>query len=244
MDNSGKNRQIIEDTGKNYNEIIFEDDIIPRDVYCYQIGLRDQIIKNLLADQKFRYVLDLGCGTGFHQRALSQHAEYLIGVDMSFGALVECKKKFFGDYIVCDINHLPFKENTLDCIWIAGVLHHVPDNLVNVISNNIARVLSRGGVILIDEPNKWNPLNYLILKMSKADPTGEERPLSPGVVRKILCNSNLKVIRTEWYEFFAPFGLLLKNPTFFQICESADSYLKRSGLRSILLRWFVYAKKE
>jgi SAM-dependent methyltransferase len=239
-----KNRQIIEDTGKNYNEIIFEDDIIPRDIYCYQIGLRDQIIKNLFADQKFRYVLDLGCGTGFHQRTLSQYAEYLIGGDMSFGALVECRKLFSGEYVVCDINHLPFKQNSLDCIWIAGVLHHVPDNLVNVISNNIAKTLKRDGVILIDEPNRWNLLNYLILKLSKADPTGEERPLSLSAVRKILSDSNLKVVKEEWYEFFAPLGLLFKNMFFFRICESVDLYLKRSLLRFVLLRWVIYAKKE
>ncbi|MDO8872112.1 MAG: class I SAM-dependent methyltransferase [Methanoregula sp.] len=244
MTNKEKTRQIIEDTGKNYNKIIFEDDIIPRDVYCYQIGLRDQIIKNLLGDKKFGNVLDLGCGTGFHQKTLGRYAEYLIGADMSFGALVECKRLFFGEYLVCDINYLPFKENSLDCIWIAGVLHHVPDNLVNVITNNIARTLKRGGIILIDEPNRWNPLNYLILKLSKADPTGEERPLSSGTVRKILIDSNLKIVRAEWYEFFAPFGLLLKNTFFFQICESADSFLKRSPLRSILLRWVIYAKKE
>jgi SAM-dependent methyltransferase len=245
MKNKEKIQQVIEDTGKNYNKIIFEDDIIPRDIYCYQIGLRDQIIKNLLEEEKFKYVLDLGCGTGFHQRTLGRYAEYLIGADMSFGALVECKKHFCGgDFVVCDINNLPFKENSLDCIWIAGVLHHVPDNLVNVITNNITRALKRGGILLIDEPNGWNPLNYLILKLSKADPTGEERPLSSGSVRKILRDSNLKIIRAEWYEFFTPFGLLLKNTFFFQVCESADSYLKRSFLKSILLRWVIYAKKE
>jgi len=244
MTNSEKNRRLIDDTGKHYNEIIFEKDIIPGEIYRYQIGLRDKIIKNLLGDQKFRYVLDLGCGTGFHQRTLGRYAEYLIGADMSFGALVECKKHFCGEYVVCDVNSLPFKENSLDCIWIAGVLHHVPDNLVNVITNNITCALKKGGIILIDEPNGWNPLNYLILKLSKADPTGKERPLSSGYVSTILRNSNLKIIRLEWYEFFSPFGVLLKNTFFFQVCESADSFLKRSVLRSFLLRWVLYAKKE
>jgi len=84
----------------------------------------------------------------------------------------------------------------------------------------------------------------LILKLSKADPTGDERPLSSSSVRKILIDSNLKIVRAEWYGFFAPFGMLLNNTFFFQICESADFYLKRSVLRSILLRWVIYAKKE
>ena len=239
-----KTRQIIEDTGKNYNEIIFEDDVIPGTVYGYQIALRDEIIKNFLEDQKYRYILDLGCGTGFHQEALSHHADCLIGADMSFGALVGCKRKFSGEYVVCDVNCLPFKENSLDFIWIAGVLHHVPDNLVNVISNNLARILKHDGFLVIDEPNQGNPLNYLVLKMSKADPTGEERPLSSAAVRKILAESNLNIVRAEWYGFFAPFGLLLRNRFFLRICESMDSYLKRSVLKPVLLRWTIYAKKE
>jgi SAM-dependent methyltransferase len=239
-----KTRQIIEDTGKNYNEIIFKDDVIPGSVYRYQIALRDEIIENFLEDQRFRYILDLGCGTGFHQKALSPHADCLIGADMSFGALVECKRKFSGEYVVCDVNYLPFKENSLDFIWIAGVLHHVPDNLVNVISNNLARILKHDGFLVIDEPNQWNPLNYLILKISRADPTGEERPLSSAAVRMILSETNLNVIRAEWYGFFAPFGLLLRNTYFLRVCESMDSYLKRSVLKPILLRWTIYAKKE
>ncbi len=40
-------RKIIEDTGKNYNNIIFEEDFIPKDVYLYQIGIRDEFIKKL-----------------------------------------------------------------------------------------------------------------------------------------------------------------------------------------------------
>jgi len=145
---------------------------------------------------------------------------------------------------VCDINYLPFKPDTLDCIWIAGVLHHVPENLKVIISKNLSDVLKRGGFLIIDEPNKLNPLNYLILMLSKADPTGNEKPLSLYHVKKILENSNMKIISSDTYELFSPIGLVLKNTSIFRISEDVDLLLQHSFFRSFLLRWTIFARKE
>jgi SAM-dependent methyltransferase len=243
MNTEDKNRQIIEDTGQKYNEIIFEEDFIPKDVYIYQISLRDQIIRNLLGHQKFTIVLDLGCGTGFHQETLRHYASQLIGADMSFGALKECRRNFSGEYVVCDINQLPFKKNSIDLIWIAGVLHHVPDTLPVVIKN-ITRILRTGGILLVDEPNKLNPLNYFILKFSKADPTGSEKSLSSASVKKILMDSHMKILSSDWYEFLSPLGLISGNNFIFRLCERGDTLLGRSFIRLFLLRWTIHAIKE
>jgi SAM-dependent methyltransferase len=243
MNPEDRNRQVIEDTGKRYNEIIFKEDFIPNNVYIYQIGLRNRIITNLLGQQKFSVVLDLGCGTGFHQKTLQHYADQLIGADMSFGALKECKRNFSGEYVVCDVNQLPFKNNSIDLIWIAGVLHHVPDSLPAVIKN-ISNILRSGGVLLVDEPNKLNPLNYFILKFSKADPTGDERSLSSVSVKKLFRECHLKILSIDWYEFFSPFGLMTGNDHIFRLCEQGDALLGRSFIRSFLLRWTIHAIKE
>ncbi len=137
------NLKIIEETGKRYNDIIFGDDYISKDVYKFQINLRNEIINKCISNKRFKNTLDLGCGTGFHLETLSKFSEKLIAVDMSFGALKESKKNIECDYIVCDINKLPFKDNTIDFIWIAGVLHHVPNDLKSLISNDLsARLVS------------------------------------------------------------------------------------------------------
>jgi ubiquinone/menaquinone biosynthesis C-methylase UbiE len=243
MTNNEKIRRLIEDTGKHYNEIIFEDDFIPSKVYLHQISLRDRIIENLLGEQNFTVVLDLGCGTGFHQETLSRYAGRLIGADMSFGALKVCKRNFSGEYIVCDVNQLPFKNNSIDLIWIAGVLHHVPDRLPPVIKN-ITSILRPGGVLLVDEPNKLNPLNYFILKFSKADPTGSERSLSSASIKKLFRDCHLKILSSDWYEFLSPFGLMTGNDHIFRLCERGDALLGRSFIRPFLLRWTIHAIKE
>jgi ubiquinone/menaquinone biosynthesis C-methylase UbiE len=138
-------KKLVEETGQRYNEIIFEQDYIPKEVYIHQINLRNNIINQSLSTKKFEYAVDLGCGTGFHLKTLSKYATTLIACDRSFGALKESKKRVKCEYIVCDINKLPFKPNTIDFIWIAGVLHHVPDDLEQVIGNNISPVLKKKG---------------------------------------------------------------------------------------------------
>lgn len=235
--------KIIEETGKRYNEIIFSDDYIPKYIYEYQINLRDNIINRCMKNRKFKYVIDLGCGTGFHLKTLSQYSENLIGVDISFNALKECKRVAKCDCVVCDVKRLPFKNNMIDFIWIAGVLHHVPDELNDVISN-LSRILKDNGLILIDEPNKLNIFNYINMKLSKADPTGKERPMSLKNVGKILNSNDIVILESELYELFTPIGILLKNGTILNLSVALDKFISRTFLRNIQLRWYVLASRE
>lgn len=235
--------KIVEETGKKYNDIIFEEDYIPTEVYMHQINLRNDLINQTLSNKKFQYIVDLGCGTGFHLKTLDKYATNLIACDMSFGALKESKKHVKCEYIVCDINRLPFKPNTIDFIWIAGVLHHVPDDLNNVIRNNISKTLKKEGLLLVDEPNKFNLFNYLNMKLSKADPTGDERPLSIYSVKKLLKNNNFIILNSSSYELFSPFGALFDNKLILKLGMSFDKVLSKTPLKLILLRWHIFAKK-
>ncbi len=230
----------IEETGKRYNEIIFGEDYIPESVYIHQIHLRNDIINKCLSNRRFKYTIDLGCGTGFHLRTLNKYSENLIGIDMSFGALKESKKNIECDYIVCDVNKLPFKDNTIDFIWIAGVLHHVPNEL-NAVIYNISRILNNEGIVLIDEPNKLNLFNYLNMKLSKADPTGKERPLSSTKIERLLRTNNFTILESNLYEFFSPIGIIFKNNIMLRLCNLLDKYMLRIFLKHILLRWYIFA---
>jgi len=241
----GNNKtKVVEETGQKYNEIIFEEDYIPKDIYIHQIKLRNDIINQSLQNKKFEYIVDLGCGTGFHLKTLSKYATNLIACDMSFGALKESKKHLKCEYIVCDINRLPFKPNTIDLIWIAGVLHHVPDDLENVIGNNISPALKKNGILLVDEPNKFNLFNFVNMKLSKADPTGDERPLSLYSVKKLLITNNFKVVNSSPYELFSPFGALLNNKSVLKLTTFFDNLLSKTPLKLILLRWHILAEKK
>lgn len=230
----------IEETGKRYDQIIFNEDYIPKNIYAYQIRLRNEIIDKCMSNKKLNYALDLGSGTGFHLKTLSQYSENIIAVDMSIGALKESKKKHECEYIVCDINNLPFKNNSFDFIWIAGVLHHVPNDLEVVISN-ISHILNKDGLVLIDEPNKLNLFNYVNMKLSKADPTGNERPLSIYKIERLLRANNFTILESELYEFLSPFGILVKNDIIFNSCILLDKLMHKTFLKLIFLRWYIFA---
>jgi SAM-dependent methyltransferase len=234
----------IDETGKHYNEIIFEDDYIPKNVYIHQIGLRNRLIDRLLAGKKFKHVVDIGSGTGFHLHTLGKYADNLIATDISMSALKESKKHNNCQFVVCDVNKLPFKPGTIDLIWIAGVLHHVPKDLDNVISNNLAPALKKDGIILIDEPNKFNFFNYLNMKLSKADPTGDERPLSARKIRELLQKNRISIITTEHYELFEPLGVFLKNDISIKICGAIDRFIYHTPFSIFCIRWFIYARKS
>lgn len=237
-------RKVVEETGKKYNEIIFEEDYIPKDVYIHQINLRNEIINQSISNKRFKYAVDLGCGTGFHLKTLNKYATNLIACDMSFGALKESKKHVKCEYVVCDINNLPFKPGTIDFLWIAGVLHHVPDDLENVVGNNISSVLKKEGLLLIDEPNKFNLFNYINMKLSKADPTGDERPLSLYTIKKLLEDNDFRILNASSYELFSPLGALLKSEFILKLGISFDNLLGKTPLKLILLRWHIFAKKN
>ena len=49
----GNNKtKVVEETGQKYNEIIFEEDYIPKDIYIHQIKLRNDIINQSLQNKK------------------------------------------------------------------------------------------------------------------------------------------------------------------------------------------------
>jgi len=234
---------IVEETGAKYNKIIYEEDYIPQNVYKYQIQLRDDIIKRFIQDKFFKYALDIGCGTGFHLASIGNHSNNMIGIDMSLGALKEAKNTIECNYILCDINKLPFKNNAIDLIWIAGVLHHVPDDLDNVMPD-LSRILKIDGLILIDEPNSFNLFNHINMKLSKADPTGQEHPLPLNRITNHLELNGLSIIDSNHYELLSPLGILLNNKKLLYVFEKIDEYLAKTPLSKILLRWYIFASKS
>ena len=231
---------VIEETGKRYNEIIFGEDYIPKNVYAHQIRLRDDIIDRCIFNKKFKNSLDFGCGTGFHLNTLRKYSENLIAIDLSIGALKEAKKKFNCEYIACDIKRLPFKEDSFDFIWIAGVLHHMPNDLDKVIYK-ISSILRMDGLILIDEPNRLNPFNTVNMKISKADPTGKERPLSLRKIESLLLINNFLLLESDVYELFSPIGILFKSSFILNLCGLLDKFINRTLLKPFLLRWYIFA---
>jgi len=81
--------------------------------------------------------LDIGCATGYITQFLAQRLNgIVIGIDVSRFDMFRAKMRARYiepsscakiEFILCDITHLPFKNNSLDLVMCASVLEHVED---------------------------------------------------------------------------------------------------------------------
>lgn len=106
-------------------------------------------------------LLDVGCGTGFYYPLLSQHAQAVIGVDVSRAMLDEADRLIERQQLKncrvqeCSALDLPFEDAVFDTVHCWDVLHHVSD--VSKTLSEIDRVLKPGGRFIAVEPNLLNP---------------------------------------------------------------------------------------
>lgn len=95
-------------------------------------------------------VLDVGCGTGYYYRTLSQldkNIDYT-GTDITEGYLETARKNFpEAKFIKGDLMSLPFDDNSFDTVICVNVLQHLKHTEVKDAIKELIRV-SRGNVVL------------------------------------------------------------------------------------------------
>lgn len=88
-------------------------------------------------------VLDVGCAYGYIVRHLSKAGVYAHGCDVS----EYCKKKaeiiIPGKFRKCNAWELPYVDNCFDLIYCEGVLEHIPEDKIEQVFSEFARVGSR-----------------------------------------------------------------------------------------------------
>jgi ubiquinone/menaquinone biosynthesis C-methylase UbiE len=108
-------------------------------------------------------VLDIGCGTGTQAIAIHRRVQpggSVIGVDISRKMLAAASRKArrAGADIVfrwADATRLPFEDGGFDVVTVTTVLHMVPSDQRCLCVGEAARVLKRGGrLLLIDYAGK------------------------------------------------------------------------------------------
>jgi 2-polyprenyl-3-methyl-5-hydroxy-6-metoxy-1,4-benzoquinol methylase len=95
-------------------------------------------------------ILDLGCGAGYDSKIMSKLGARTVGVDLSEKSIAIAKKevpacKFF----VGDITDSLEKLGRFDGMFCLATIMHVNVNQMKKTFQNIARVLKKGGLLLI-----------------------------------------------------------------------------------------------
>ncbi len=120
----------------------------------------DRIVNQLLKlSPRGRTVLEVGAGSGRDSLELARAGGRVIVLDYSRPALETARdlaRRFDLELVaVCgDALHLPFRSGSIDIVFHQGLLEHFRDPTPLVTEN--ARVLKRGGHLLIDVPQKYH----------------------------------------------------------------------------------------
>ncbi len=145
-------------------------------------------------------ILDLGGGTGWFARRLKERIPELqvYSVDLA----LPWKRIEDVEYIRGNALRLPFKDGSFDAVSAHAILHHVPDNLDDAMSE-VERVLKKGGLFIAEEPGGENFLGNFARKhftTEKHDPN--ERPLPLKAMLEPI-GKHLEIISVEPYTYFS-----------------------------------------
>ncbi|HXX70179.1 MAG TPA: class I SAM-dependent methyltransferase [Polyangiaceae bacterium] len=135
----------------------------------------------VLAVARFRgkKVLDVGCGDGTYTLQLFDHASpaSMHGVDHAANA-IEVARTRVGDrpitYGVCSAESLPLADDSFDIAQLRGVLHHVNDPV-----KALKEAMRVAPVVVVTEPNGYNPILKVLEKVSRYHIEHEERSFFP-----------------------------------------------------------------
>ncbi|MEM1789890.1 MAG: class I SAM-dependent methyltransferase [Candidatus Nezhaarchaeales archaeon] len=99
---------------------------------------------------KFNVVLDAGCGTGLITKKLLGRGDFIVGVDFSKGMLQKAKEKLGKaaevDFVLGDVEYLPFRSKSFDLVLSITVLQNCcPSRALK----SLLRVLSKRGVLVL-----------------------------------------------------------------------------------------------
>ena len=129
-----------------------------------------------LEPNKYKIILDIGCGNGNLGDRVFKDCDLLVQADYNLDALMAIERNDrFKKYIIqASSGNLPFKENTFDCVFLYSLIHYAGslDNAKQWIAD-MFRLLKRGGMLYIgDVPiKKW--LNKELIRRFKITKTFE-----------------------------------------------------------------------
>ena len=144
-----------------------------------------------LEDGHGKLVLDYGCATGLSSILLGNLGYQVIGMDIVSTGLKQTSSILkqgetapFG--VVGDGEHTPFADNVFDVIFVGGVLHHFPNYELGIAE--CARILARGGILVILEPNRWDLLSTIKFRAGRhaGIQSKNEDTIDPRAFMKVL----------------------------------------------------------
>lgn len=105
-------------------------------------------LKSLIKSNKYKTILEAGCGTGRWISSLEEVSNKVFGLDYSFDMLkIPKADKSYLNLVNADALHIPFKDNFFDLIFCVNAIHHFPDKEKFIAE--CKRTLTNNGMIAV-----------------------------------------------------------------------------------------------
>lgn len=177
----------------------------------YYIVLRDKIIRrgmNMAFKKSKVKILEAGCGFGSNSRRFNQDKRFdVYCLDLSKEAISKVKKEIKNSY-VGDIQKMPFKDDTFDVVFSAGVIEHFKKDTQAV--NELYRVTKKGGIIVTFVPGRYSLWQLYKLMMGKKWVHGYEKNYTISMLKRSFLRHNIKIIDYGGIDPFSFNGMTLK----------------------------------
>jgi 2-polyprenyl-3-methyl-5-hydroxy-6-metoxy-1,4-benzoquinol methylase len=116
-------------------------------------------------------ILDVGCGNGWVAKTFLPKGKEIFSLDISVTNPTKAKELYpsenhFG--ITADSFHLPFNNNSFDCVVASEIIEHIVDPMEFI--KELFRVVRRGGRLIITTPYKEKLIYYLCVHCNKKTP--------------------------------------------------------------------------
>ncbi len=177
----------------------------------YFAEMKVKILQSYEANMQ-QQVLDIGCGDGTTEYFMQKYFSnwFVTGIDVSEKSIRAAKEKKIGSSIfqVYDGSHIPLAENSIDVVFVAGVLHHVSFELHLNILQEIRRVLKPGGRLYLFEHNPFNPITKYLVNTCVFDQ--DAKLLRSNYCASVIKLAKLSITKITFIIFFPRKGLLSK----------------------------------
>ena len=182
-------------------------------------------------------LLDVGCGTGLLAQRLAQEGYAVVGLDLSYGMLLQGGRRL--RYVQGDGAALPFPDASFDATVTVAALHHIFEpRAVAATIREMLRVTRPGGAAIIWAHSPLNP--YWPLLMRRLPQDQEDTRLVPAgeIQRAVWAGgaSHVEVVRCGWVPDFVPRWALPLAQRLEGALE-ATPVVKQFGAHNVVVAW-------
>ncbi|MCW1970521.1 MAG: class I SAM-dependent methyltransferase [Anaerolineae bacterium] len=124
---------------------------------------RNRVIHTILAPiitQRAAKVIEIGCGTGYVLRMLSEQFQdaVIVGADLFFSGLKFAQRRVPKGLVQCDMRTAPFAKGQFDVVCMCDVLEHIPEH--DAALQTAYDLLRPGGHLLVTVPARMSLWSY------------------------------------------------------------------------------------